>query len=130
MTVPGPFTLAQQTQDEHYRDERALALDFAAAVNDEVKDLFAAGADVVQLDEPYLEARPERARRVRPWRRSTGRSRAWSGTTALHVCFGYGHFIKDKPAGYACLDELRDCRGRPAIARGGAAGPRLHGCSS
>jgi 5-methyltetrahydropteroyltriglutamate--homocysteine methyltransferase len=108
MTVPGPFTLAQQTQDEHYRDERALALDFAAAVNDEVKDLLAAGADVVQLDEPYLEARPERAREYGV--ETIDRALAGvAGTTALHVCFGYGHFIKDKPAGYACLDVLRDC---------------------
>ncbi|MBA2357957.1 MAG: 5-methyltetrahydropteroyltriglutamate--homocysteine methyltransferase, partial [Actinobacteria bacterium] len=62
ITIPGPFTLAQQTQDEHYRDERRMALDFAACVNDEVKALFASGADVVQLDEPYVQARPERAR--------------------------------------------------------------------
>jgi 5-methyltetrahydropteroyltriglutamate--homocysteine methyltransferase len=108
ITVPGPFTLAQQTQDEHYGDERAMALDFAAAVNEEVNDLFAAGADVVQLDEPYLEARPERAQQYGA--EAINRAvEGVTGTTALHVCFGYGHFIKDKPAGYACLDVLNDC---------------------
>ena len=97
--------MAQQTQDEYYRDERAMALDFAAAVAEEVRDLFAAGADVVQLDEPYLQARPEKARLYAV----ESISRALEGvvgTTALHVCFGYGHFIKDKPAGYSVLDEL------------------------
>ena len=105
ITIPGPFTMAQQTQDEYYRDERAMALDFAAAVAEEVRDLFAAGADVVQLDEPYLQARPEKARLYGV----EAISRALDGvvgTTALHVCFGYGHFIKDKPAGYSVLDEL------------------------
>jgi 5-methyltetrahydropteroyltriglutamate--homocysteine methyltransferase len=73
-----------------------------------VKDLFAAGADVVQLDEPYLEARPERAREYGAEAINRALDGA-TGTTALHVCFGYGHFIKDKPAGYACLDVLNDC---------------------
>jgi 5-methyltetrahydropteroyltriglutamate--homocysteine methyltransferase len=108
ITVPGPFTLAQQTQDEHYHDERAMALDLAAAVNEEVKDLFAAGADVVQLDEPYMEARPERARAYGAEVVERALAGA-AGTTALHVCFGYGHFIKDKPAGYACLEVLNEC---------------------
>jgi 5-methyltetrahydropteroyltriglutamate--homocysteine methyltransferase len=108
ITVPGPFTLTQLTQDEHYGDERAMALDFAAAVNDEVRALFAAGADVVQLDEPYLEARPERAREyaVEAIDRALD---GVDGTTALHLCFGYGHFVKDKPAGYAFLGELAGC---------------------
>jgi 5-methyltetrahydropteroyltriglutamate--homocysteine methyltransferase len=105
ITLPGPFTMAQQTEDEHYRDERAMALDFAAAVNEEVRDLFAAGADVVQLDEPYLQARPEQAAAygVEAIRRAL---EGVEGTTALHVCFGYGHFIKDKPAGYSVLEQL------------------------
>ena len=105
ITVPGPFTMAQQTQDEYYRDERAMALDFASAVNTEVKALFAAGADVVQLDEPYLQARPEKAREygVEVIDRAL---EGVEGTTALHMCFGYGHFIKDKPAGYSFLEEL------------------------
>ena len=108
ITIPGPFTMTQQTQDEHYHDERAMALDFAAAVNDEVRALFAAGADVVQLDEPYLQARPERARAygVEVINRALA---GVEGETALHMCFGYGHFIKDKPAGYSFLEELNDC---------------------
>jgi 5-methyltetrahydropteroyltriglutamate--homocysteine methyltransferase len=108
ITIPGPFTMTQQTEDEHYHDERAMALDFAAAVNDEVRGLFAAGADVVQLDEPYLQARPERARAygVEAINRAL---EGIEGETALHMCFGYGHFIKDKPAGYAFLEELNDC---------------------
>ena len=108
ITIPGPFTMTQQTQDEHYHDERAMALDFAAAVNDEVRGLFAAGADVVQLDEPYLQARPERARAygVEVIDRAL---EGIEGETALHMCFGYGHFIKDKPAGYSFLEELNDC---------------------
>ena len=107
ITVPGPFTMTQQTQDEHYRDERAMALDFAAAVNEEVRDLFAAGADVVQLDEPYLQARPEKARLygVEAINRAL---EGIEGETALHMCFGYGHFIKDKPAGYSFLEELNE----------------------
>jgi 5-methyltetrahydropteroyltriglutamate--homocysteine methyltransferase len=107
ITIPGPFTMTQQTQDEHYGDERALALDFAAAVNDEVKGLFAAGADVVQLDEPYLQARHANARvyGVEAINRALD---GVDGTTALHMCFGYGHFIKDKPAGYSFLEELND----------------------
>jgi 5-methyltetrahydropteroyltriglutamate--homocysteine methyltransferase len=105
ITVPGPFTMAQQTEDEHYQDERALALDFAAAVNEEVRDLFEAGADVVQLDEPYLQARPEQAREYGV--EAIGRALTGvEGTTALHVCFGYGHFIKDKPTGYSVLEQL------------------------
>jgi 5-methyltetrahydropteroyltriglutamate--homocysteine methyltransferase len=109
ITIPGPFTMAQQTQDEHYGDERAMALDFAAAVDEEVQGLFSAGADVVQLDEPYLQARPEKARAygVEAINRALDGA---EGTTALHMCFGYGHFIKDKPAGYSFLAELNDAR--------------------
>jgi 5-methyltetrahydropteroyltriglutamate--homocysteine methyltransferase len=109
ITVPGPFTMTQQAEDEYYRDERALALDLAAAVNEEVKALHAAGADVVQLDEPYLEARPEQARAYGA--EAVNRALAGvTGTTALHVCFGYGHFIRDKPATYSCLEELSRCQ--------------------
>src|SRR5438046_6235023 len=91
-TLPGPFTMSQQAQDDHYRDEEALAMALAAAVNEEVKDLFAAGADVVQLDEPYLQARPEKARRfaVGAINRALEGVR---GTTALHTCFGYAHVV-------------------------------------
>jgi 5-methyltetrahydropteroyltriglutamate--homocysteine methyltransferase len=109
VTVPGPFTLGQLAQDEHYGDERALALALAAAVNEEVKALHEAGADVVQLDEPYLEARPEKARAfgVEVVNRALEGVR---GATALHVCFGYGHFVKHKPAAYSILDDLGECR--------------------
>lgn len=107
VTLPGPFTLSQQTQDEYYHDQRALALDFAVAVNEEALALFAAGADVVQLDEPYLQARPENARAygVEAINRALAGVR---GMTALHMCFGYGYFIKDKPAGYSFLEELNE----------------------
>jgi 5-methyltetrahydropteroyltriglutamate--homocysteine methyltransferase len=105
ITVPGPFTLGRQAQDEHYGDDRALALAFAAAVNDEVKALHAAGADVVQLDEPYLQVAPERARAygVEVIERALD---GVAGVTALHMCFGYGQFVKDKPAAYGFLEEL------------------------
>lgn len=107
VTLPGPFTITQQAQDDCYGDERAVALDYAAAVNEEVKDLFAAGADVVQIDEPYLQARPEKAREyaVEAIVRAL---EGVEGTTALHSCFGYGHFIKDKTSGYPFLEELND----------------------
>jgi 5-methyltetrahydropteroyltriglutamate--homocysteine methyltransferase len=108
ITVPGPFTMAQQAVDEHYRDERSLALAYAEAVNEEVHDLFAAGADIVQLDEPWLQARAEGARRygVEVVNRALAGVR---GTTALHICFGYAALVKDKPArGYSFLSELEN----------------------
>jgi 5-methyltetrahydropteroyltriglutamate--homocysteine methyltransferase len=108
ITVPGPFTMVQQAVDDYYGDERAVALDLATAVNDEVKALHAAGADVVQLDEPYLEARPEQARAYGAEAINSALEGV-EGTTALHVCFGYGHFIRDKPAAYSCLDVLEAC---------------------
>jgi len=108
MTIPGPFTMAQQAEDAHYRDPRALALDLAAAVNEEIRDLFAAGADVVQLDEPYLQARPDAARAygVEAIDRAVA---GVDGVTALHTCFGYAHIVHDRPAGYSFLGELNDC---------------------
>ena len=105
MTVPGPFTMAQQCEDHHYRDEAALALDYAAAVNAEIKDLFAAGADVVQLDEPWMQARPEQAKAYG----LAALDRALdgvTGTTAVHLCFGYAQMVKSKPSGYSFLPEL------------------------
>jgi 5-methyltetrahydropteroyltriglutamate--homocysteine methyltransferase len=107
ITLPGPFTMTQQAQDDFYGDERALALDLAAAVNEEAHALFAAGADVVQLDEPYLQAQPEKAREygVEVVVRAL---EGLPGTTALHMCFGYGQFVEDKPASYAFLEELND----------------------
>jgi 5-methyltetrahydropteroyltriglutamate--homocysteine methyltransferase len=107
ITIPGPFTMAQQTQDDHYGDERQLALDLAAAVNDEMRALFAAGADVVQIDEPYLQARPEKAREyaVDAINRAL---EGVEGTTVLHMCFGYAHFKRARPLGYSFLEELND----------------------
>ena len=109
VTVPGPFTMAQQAQDDFYGDREALALAYAAAVNDEVLDLFAAGADFVQLDEPYLEARPDDARAYA----LTAIDRAVAdapGPTVLHICFGYGIHVADKESRYRFLEELAACR--------------------
>jgi 5-methyltetrahydropteroyltriglutamate--homocysteine methyltransferase len=108
ITLPGPFTMSQQAQNEAYDDTASLALDLAAAVNEEVRDLFAAGADIVQIDEPWLQARPEQAREYAlP---AIDRAVAGvEGTTALHTCFGYAHVVRDKPAGYSFLAELDGC---------------------
>jgi 5-methyltetrahydropteroyltriglutamate--homocysteine methyltransferase len=108
ITLPGPFTMSQQAQNEAYDDPASLALDLAAAVNEEVRDLFAAGADIVQIDEPWLQARPEQAREYAlP---AIDRAVAGvEGTTALHTCFGYAHVVRDKPAGYSFLAELDGC---------------------
>ena len=105
ITVPGPFTMAQQAQNDHYASTEELALGYAEAVNEEVRDLFEAGADIVQLDEPYLQARPEEARKYGV----TALNRALagiSGTTAVHLCFGYAAIIHDRPSGYSFLPEL------------------------
>jgi len=105
MTVPGPFTMSQQAQNDFYRDEEEMAQDYAAAVNAEVKDLFAAGADIVQIDEPYMQARPEKARRYGLKALNTAISGV-SGTTAVHICFGYAAIIHVRPPGYSFLPEL------------------------
>jgi 5-methyltetrahydropteroyltriglutamate--homocysteine methyltransferase len=105
VTLPGPFTMTQQAQNDYYPDEESLALAYAAAVNEEVRDLFAAGADIVQLDEPYVQARPEAARRYAVAAIDRALEGA-SGTTVLHVCFGYGRHVGSKPDGYAFLAEL------------------------
>jgi len=107
ITLPGPFTMAQQAQDDYYKDEEALALAFAAAVNEELRELKAAGADVVQLDEPWLQARPERAARygVKAINRAL---EGIPGTTVIHMCFGYAAAVKDKPTGYSFLAQLND----------------------
>ncbi len=108
VTVPGPFTMSQQAQDDFYGDPRALALAYADAVNQEVRDLFAAGADIVQLDEPYMQARPEPARAygLEALNRALD---GVTGTTAVHICFGYAAIIHDRPSGYSFLPELADC---------------------
>jgi 5-methyltetrahydropteroyltriglutamate--homocysteine methyltransferase len=105
VTIPGPFTMTQQLSDEYYRDEEALAFDCAAALNEEIRDLFAAGADVVQLDEPFLQAQPDKARRfgVAAINRAVA---GVAGTTALHLCFGYAARVSEKPSGYSFLPEL------------------------
>ena len=107
ITVPGPFTMSQQAQDDFYGDPAELALAYAAAVNEEIKDLHAAGADVVQLDEPYMQARSEKAREfgVKALERAL---EGVTGTTALHICFGYAALIHERPEGYSFLPELED----------------------
>ena len=108
ITVPGPFTMTHQAQDDHYGDERSLALAYADAVNAELRDLKAAGADVVQIDEPYLQARPEPAREyaVEAVDRALD---GIEGDTVLHTCFGYAHIVHDRPSGYPFLRELNEC---------------------
>jgi 5-methyltetrahydropteroyltriglutamate--homocysteine methyltransferase len=108
ITLPGPFTMSQQAVNEAYDDDAALALDLAAAVNEEIRDLLAAGADVVQIDEPWLQARPDAARQYAV--EAIDRAVAGvTGTTALHTCFGYAHVVTDKPPGYSFLGELNGC---------------------
>jgi 5-methyltetrahydropteroyltriglutamate--homocysteine methyltransferase len=108
VTVPGPFTLSQQAQDDHYGNPRDLALAYADAVNAEVRDLFAAGADIVQVDEPYMQARPEPAREygVEALNRALDGA---PGVTAVHICFGYAAILHDRPSGYSFLPELDGC---------------------
>ena len=108
ITLPGPFTMSRQAANEAYDDDAELALDLAVAVNEEILDLFAAGADVVQIDEPWLQARAEEAREyaIAAIDRAV---EGVTGTTALHTCFGYAHVVADKPAGYPFLAELDGC---------------------
>ena len=106
MTVPGPFTMSQQAQNDFYKDEEEMALDYAAAVNAEIKDLFAAGADIVQIDEPWMQARPDKARAygLKALNRAL---EGVTGTTAVHICFGYAQTVKQKKASaYDYLAEL------------------------
>jgi 5-methyltetrahydropteroyltriglutamate--homocysteine methyltransferase len=105
ITVPGPFTMSQQAQNDYYKDAEEMVLDYAAAVNAEIKDLLAAGADIVQIDEPYMQARPEKAREYG----LNGFNAALAGlkgTTAVHVCFGYAAVIHVRPEGYSFLPEF------------------------
>ena len=105
ITLPGPFTMSRQAKNEYYKDDEELVMDYAAAVNAEVRDLKAAGADVIQLDEPWVQARPEDARRLA----LPAIDRALEGIpgpTALHLCFGYAYVARDKPSGYSFLPEL------------------------
>ncbi|MGD9527467.1 5-methyltetrahydropteroyltriglutamate--homocysteine methyltransferase [Pseudonocardia sp.] len=108
MTVPGPFTMTQQAQNDHYPDLESAAMDYAAAVNAEIRDLLAAGADVVQVDEPYLQARPDAARAYGLAALNAALD-GIEGTTAVHLCFGYAAIIHERPSGYSFLPELAAC---------------------
>jgi 5-methyltetrahydropteroyltriglutamate--homocysteine methyltransferase len=109
VTMPGPFTMSQQAQNDFYENEQEMVLDYAAAVNAEIRDLFAAGADIVQIDEPYMQARPEQARKygLRGLEVALDGVR---GTTAIHICFGYAAIIHVRPTGYSFLPELAGSR--------------------
>ena len=107
ITVPGPFTMAEQAQNDYYKTQEEMLADYAAAVNEEIKDLFAAGADFVQVDEPYMQARPEKARQYA----IPALNRALdgvAGTTIVHLCFGYAALVHERPSGYSFLPELAE----------------------
>ena len=108
ITVPGPFTMSQQAQNDFYKSAEEAAMDYAVAVNEEIRDLFAAGADIVQIDEPYMQARPEKAREygLKALNRAL---EGVKGTTAVHICFGYAAIIHSRPSGYSFLPELAGC---------------------
>jgi 5-methyltetrahydropteroyltriglutamate--homocysteine methyltransferase len=108
MTVPGPFTMTQQAQNDHYEHLAEAAMDYAAAVNEEIRDLFAAGADVVQIDEPYMQARPDAAREYGVDALNAALDGV-EGTTAVHICFGYAAIIHERPEGYSFLPEFEQC---------------------
>jgi 5-methyltetrahydropteroyltriglutamate--homocysteine methyltransferase len=121
-TVPGPFTLSKQAQDDFYGDEEAMASDYAIAVNAEILDLFAAGADIVQIDEPWMQQHPDDARRYG----LKALDRALQGVTctvAVHLCFGYAALVHDKPSGYSFLSELEICKAQQVSIE--AAQPKL-----
>jgi 5-methyltetrahydropteroyltriglutamate--homocysteine methyltransferase len=109
MTVPGPFTMSQQAQNDYYEHPKQAALDYAAAVNAEIRDLFEAGADVVQIDEPYMQARPEKAREYGLEALNAALD-GIEGMTCVHICFGYAAIIHERPEGYSFLPEFHDCR--------------------
>jgi 5-methyltetrahydropteroyltriglutamate--homocysteine methyltransferase len=121
-TLPGPFTMGRQAQDDYYKDEEAVAMAYAEAVNAEVKDLFAAGADVVQIDEPWMQQHPDKARRygLKALDRALD---GITGTVAVHLCFGYAAVVHDKPSGYSFLPELEGSKARQVSIE--AAQPRL-----
>ncbi len=121
-TVPGPFTMGKQALDDYYKDEQAVALAYAAAVNAEIKDLFAAGADVVQIDEPWMQQHPDKARQygLKALDRALD---GVTGTVAVHLCFGYAAVVHDKPPGYSFLPELEGSKAQQISIE--AAQPRL-----
>ena len=108
ITVPGPYTMSQQAQNDFYKSDEEAAMDYAVAVNEEIKDLFKAGADIVQVDEPYMQARPEKARQygLKALNRAL---EGVTGTTAVHICFGYAAIIHARPEGYSFLPEFAGC---------------------
>ena len=108
MTVPGPFTMTQQAQNDYYRHPAGAAMDYAEAVRDEIRDLFAAGCDIVQIDEPYMQARPDAAREYGLAALAHALDGV-EGETAVHICFGYAHVIHARPSGYSFLPELAGC---------------------
>jgi 5-methyltetrahydropteroyltriglutamate--homocysteine methyltransferase len=108
MTVPGPFTMSQQAQNDYYASEEEAAMDYARAVNEEIRDLFAAGADIVQIDEPYMQARPEKARQY-GLKALNAALDGVKGETAVHICFGYAAIIHTRPSGYSFLPEMAGC---------------------
>ncbi|HYF07998.1 MAG TPA: uroporphyrinogen decarboxylase family protein [Acetobacteraceae bacterium] len=123
ITLPGPFTMMRQAKNDFYADEAELAMDLAAALNEEIRDLKAAGADVIQLDEPWMQAFPEQARRYA----IPAINRALEGiegTTVVHLCFGYAAMVgNDKPSGYSFLPELANAAAQQISIE--AAQPRL-----
>jgi 5-methyltetrahydropteroyltriglutamate--homocysteine methyltransferase len=121
-TVPGPFTMGKQAQDDYYKDEEAVALAYADALNGEIKDLFAAGADVVQIDEPWMQQHPDKARQygLKALNRTLD---GVGGTVAVHLCFGYAAVVHDKPTGYSFLAELEDSKAQQISVE--AAQPKL-----
>ena len=108
MTVPGPFTMSQQAQNDYYPSAEAAAMDYATAVNAEIKDLFAAGADIVQIDEPYMQARPAKAEEYGLAALEAALDGV-AGATAVHICFGYAAIIHERPSGYSFLGQLKRC---------------------
>ena len=107
ITLPGPFTLSQQVQNDFYKDEEEMAMDYAIAVNQELRDLKATGVDVVQLDEPWVRTSPEKATRygIKAINRAL---EGIGGITAVHLCFGYAAVVANKPSGYSFLPQLAD----------------------
>jgi 5-methyltetrahydropteroyltriglutamate--homocysteine methyltransferase len=123
ITVPGPFTMSKQAQNEFYKSDEVMALDYAAAVNGEIKDLFEAGADVVQIDEPWMQQHPEKAREygLKALDRALD---GVNGTVAVHLCFGYAAVVHEKPSGYSFLPELENSKAAQISIE--AAQPRLN----
>jgi 5-methyltetrahydropteroyltriglutamate--homocysteine methyltransferase len=109
VTIPGGFTMAKLALDEHYHDQEALIMAYAAAVNQEIKHLKAAGADWIQIDEPYMQANPAEADKFGV--AAIDRALAGiEGPTAVHLCFGYAYVVSGKPSGYSYLPQLNACK--------------------